>query len=93
MEGTVVSAHKVFIPDEVSGSEEEERAPGIFNRAVGKELKVRYIRMGEPPFDHDLLIVLDDNKNIEQLKVDTQVLAGIELESMVSGPPMNLCHL
>ena len=104
--GTVISARKVVIPDEVGGegedwfevvlpggklqklpAEEEERVLGIINRAVGKELQVKYIGIGEPPFHQDLLIVLDESENIEQLKIDTQALVGIEfgLRSSIYG--------
>ena len=58
-------------------AEEEERVLGIFNRAVGKEPKVKYIGIGEPPFQHDLLIVLEENENMDQLKLDAEVLVGI----------------
>ena len=57
-------------------AEEEERILGIFSRAVGKEPKVKYIGIGEPPFQTDLLIVLDENENLEQLKVNTEILVG-----------------
>ena len=57
-------------------AEEEERILGVFNRAVGKELKVKYIGVGEPPFDDNLLVVLDESENLEQLKVDASVLVG-----------------
>jgi predicted PhzF superfamily epimerase YddE/YHI9 len=56
--------------------EEAERVLGIFNRAVGKEPKVKYIGIGEPPFQHDLLIVLDEDENIDQLKLDAKVLVS-----------------
>ena len=58
-------------------AEEEERILGIFNRAVGKELKVKYIGTGEPPFLRDLLLVLDEDENIDQLKFDAAVLVGV----------------
>ena len=57
-------------------AEEEEKALGVFNRAVGKESKVEYIRTGEPPFHNHLLIVLDESENLEQLKVNASVLVG-----------------
>ena len=58
-------------------AEERERVIGIFNRAVGKELKVEYIGNGEPPFQRDLLIVLDEDENIDQLEFDVKVLVGV----------------
>ena len=57
-------------------SEEEEKVLGIFNRAVGKELKAEYIGVGEPPFHDNLLLVLDESENLEQLKIDASVLVG-----------------
>ena len=56
--------------------EEEERVLGLFNRAVGKESKVEYIGTGEPPFDSNLLVVLDESENLEQLKFDASALVG-----------------
>ena len=104
VDGIVVSARKVVIPDEVSGkeedwfeivlpagklktlpAEEEDRILGIFNRAVGKELGVKYIGIGEPPFHQDLLIVVDENENIEQLNIDAEALVSTELGTMASG--------
>ena len=58
-------------------AEERERVLGIFNRAVGKEPKVKYIGTGEPPFQDDLIIVLDEDENMDQLKLDAAVLVGI----------------
>ena len=57
-------------------AEEEERVIGIFARAVGKELKVKYIGVGEPPLEYSILIVLDESENLEQLKVDTDILVS-----------------
>ena len=57
--------------------EKEERTLGIFNRAVGKELKVKCIGTGEPPFLRDFLLVLDEDENIDQLKFDAAVLVGV----------------
>lgn len=57
-------------------AKEEERVLGLFARAVGREPKVKYIGPGEPPFQRDLLIVLDESENIEQLKVDAKVLVS-----------------
>lgn len=57
-------------------TEEEEKILGIFNRAVGRESKVKYIGIGEPPFQHDLLIVLDEDEEIEKLKLNAEVLVG-----------------
>jgi len=93
--GVVLSARKVVIPDEMSGkgedwieivlpagklkelpTAEEERVLGILTRAMGKDPKVRYIGAGEPPFQQDLLIVLNESENIEQLKLDPEVLVG-----------------
>jgi len=54
--------------------EEEEKVLGVFNRAVGKEPKVKYIGIGEPPFHDNLLVVLDESENLEQLKVNASVL-------------------
>jgi len=65
-------------------AEEEGRVLGIFNRAVGKEPKVKYIGIGEPPFQRDLLIVLDENENIDQLKLDAKVLVGICIHELGS---------
>ena len=63
---------------------EEERVLGIIARAVGKEQKVKYIGVGVPPFQRDLLVVLDESGNLEQLKVDTQVLVSVKPGSTVS---------
>lgn len=57
-------------------AEEEERVLGLFTRAIGKEPKIKYIGMGEPPFQRDLLIVLDESENVEQLKLDPKVLVS-----------------
>ena len=58
-------------------AEEEARVFGIFARAVGKDSpKVKYIGNGEPPFQDDLLIVLDESENIEELKLDAKVLVS-----------------
>ena len=57
-------------------AEEEVKVLGIFNRAVGKESKVKYIGAGESPFHDNLLIVLDESENLEQLEVDASVLVG-----------------
>jgi len=103
VDGIVVSARKVVIPDEVSGKEEdwfeiilpagklkklpakeEDRILDIFNRAVGNELRVKYIGTGEPPFHQDLLIVLDENENLEQLNIDAGALVGTELGTRAS---------
>ena len=95
VDGVVVSARKVAIPDEVSSeagdwfeivlpagrpralpAEEEERVVGIFARAVGKEPKVKYVGIGEPPFQGSLLIVLDESEMLEQLNIDAKVLVS-----------------
>ena len=57
-------------------AEEEERVIGVFARAVGKELKVKYVGIGEPPLQYSLLIVLDESECLEQLKFDTEVLVS-----------------
>jgi predicted PhzF superfamily epimerase YddE/YHI9 len=57
-------------------AEEEERILGLFTHAAGKELKVKYIGTGEPPFQDDLILVLDESENLEQLKLDEKVLVG-----------------
>jgi len=71
-------------------AEEEERVLGLFTRAVGKEPKIKYIGMGEPPFQRDLLIVLDESENVEQLKVDTKVLVSKTRVSTGSPRPTSL---
>lgn len=63
--------------------EEEKRILGILTRAIGKEPRVTYIGMGEPPFHRYLLIVLEESENLEQLKMaDVQALvSGAEEKS------------
>ena len=69
---------------------EEERVLGLFTRAVGKDPKIKYIGMGEPPFQRDLLIVLDESENVEQLKVDARVLVSKPRVSTSSPRPTSL---
>lgn len=96
--GIVISARKVVIEEEVwfeiilpAGklenlpAEEEERILDIITRALGKEPRVKYIGMGESPFEHILLIVLEESENIEQLRfVDIQALVGKLLQTLLS---------
>ena len=65
-------------------AEEEERVLDILSRAMGKEPKVEYIGIGEPPFQRDLLIVLDENENIDQLKLDAKVLVSVCINELGS---------
>jgi len=44
---------------------------------VGNEPKVKYTEIGEPPFQDNLLIVLDEDENINQLRLNTDVLVCI----------------
>lgn len=88
--GIVISARKVVIEEEdwfeiilpavkveKLPAEEEKRVLGILARAIGKEPRVKYIGMGEPPFGRYLLIVLEESEDLEQLKfVDIQALVG-----------------
>ena len=67
-------------------TEEEERVLRIFARAVGKEPKVEYIGIGQPPFQRDLLIVLDESESIEKLKLDAKVLVS---KARVQDPHFN----
>ena len=67
-------------------TEEEQRVLSIFARAVGKEPKVEYIGMGQPPFERDLLIVLDESESIEKLKLDAKVLVS---KAQVQDPHFN----
>ena len=57
-------------------AEEEEIVFGLINRAVGKEPKVKSIGTGEPPLDDNLLLVLDESKNLERLNVDASALVS-----------------
>ena len=72
--------------------EEEEKVLDLFTRAVEKEPKVKYIGAGEPPFQRDLLIVLDESENIERLKVDAKVLVSETRPSMSSPEPTSLAN-
>ena len=88
--GVVISSRKVVIEDEdwfeivlpaaklkTLTDEEEGRVVEIFTRAMGKEPGVKYIGMGEPPFQQYLLIVLEESENLEKLKfVDIKTLVG-----------------
>jgi len=73
-------------------AEEEARVLGLFTRAVGKEPKIKYIGMGEPPFQRDLLLVLDESENIEQLKVDAKVLVSKTRASSSLPRPTSLVY-
>jgi len=91
--GAVISSRKVVIDDEdwfeivlpaaklkKLTDEEVGRVFEILTRAMGKEPRVRYIGMGEPPFQQYLLIVLEESENIEQLKfVDIKALKSTGL--------------
>ena len=88
--GVVISSQKVVIEDEdwfeivlpvarlkKLTDEEEGRIVEIFTQAMGKEPRVKYIGMGEPPFQQYLLIVLEESENLEQLKfVNIKTLVG-----------------
>ncbi|KAF9654114.1 hypothetical protein BDM02DRAFT_27216 [Thelephora ganbajun] len=76
VKGVVISARKLVIEEEEwfeivlpAGklkelpAEEAERVLGALSRAVGKDPKVKYIGVGEPPFHNDLLIVLEESEN------------------------------
>lgn len=89
-EGVVITSRKVVMDDEdwfeivlpaaklkTLTDEEEGRVVEIFTQAMGKEPRVKYIGMGEPPFQQYLLIVLEESENLEKLKfVDIKTLVG-----------------
>ena len=88
--GIVISARKVVIEEddwfeiilpkvmvEKLSAEEEKRVLEILTRAVGRELGVKFIGRGVPPFERYLLVDLEESENLEQLKfVDIQALVG-----------------
>ena len=90
VEGVVILARKLIIEDEdwfeitlpaatltKLPTEEEKRVVGVLTQAMGKEPRVKYIGTGEPPFQHYLLIVLEESENIEELRLaDVKALVG-----------------
>lgn len=88
MTGTVISSRRVEIEKEdwfeidlpaatvkTLPAEEEKRIIGVFAQAIGREPKVKYIGMGQPPFYRYILVVLEESENLEELKfVDVKIL-------------------
>ena len=53
---------------------EEERNLGLFVRMAGGGPEIKYIEIGEPPFQQDLTIL--DEESIKRLKVGAIVSVG-----------------
>ena len=89
-EGVVISSRQVVFEDEEwfeivlpagkardATHEEEGRILAAFARAMGKEPRIKYLGVGEPPFQHHLLVVFEESENIEHLKfVDAKALVS-----------------
>ncbi|KAF9786776.1 hypothetical protein BJ322DRAFT_1002870 [Thelephora terrestris] len=96
-EGVVISSRQVVFEDEEwfeivlpagkardATGEEEGRILVAFARAMGKEPRIKYLGVGEPPFQHHLLVVFEESENIEHLKfVDAKALDASGFECHV----------
>ena len=91
-EGVVITSRKVVMDDEdwfeivlpaakIRDTTDEEwgRVLEAFTQAMGREPKVKYLGVGEPPFQHHLLVVFEESENIEQLKF-------VDINELVSKP-------